>query len=67
MFRSFEDVTPIFGRHLVIMLLIVHLLPGFQRHSEIDYYLDEPLILRLLGLASFPIFPPSLELCLRWK
>jgi hypothetical protein len=30
-------VSPIFGRHLMVMLLIVHLLLGFGRLREFDY------------------------------
>ena len=43
-------VSPIFGRHLVVLLLIVHLLLGFRRLRELDYYRDDPLVLRLMGL-----------------
>jgi hypothetical protein len=44
----------IFGRHLVVLLLIVHLLLGFRRLREVDYYRDDPLVLRLLGLRKLP-------------
>jgi hypothetical protein len=47
-------VSPIFGRHLVVMLLIVHLLIGFRRLREVDYYRDDPMVLRLLGLNKLP-------------
>ena len=47
-------VSPIFGRHLVIMLLIVHLVMGFRRLREIDYYRDDPIVLRLMGLRKLP-------------
>ena len=47
-------VSPIFGRHLVVMLLIVHLLLGFRRLREVDYYRDDPIVLRLLGLRKLP-------------
>jgi hypothetical protein len=47
-------VSPIFGRHLVVMLLIVHILLGYRRLREIDYYRDDPLVLRLLGLRKLP-------------
>jgi len=47
-------ISPIFGRHLVVLLLIVHLLIGFRRLREIDYYRDDPLVLRLLGLRKIP-------------
>jgi len=47
-------VSPIFGRHLVVLLLIVHLLLGFRRLREVDYYRDDPLVLRLMGLRKLP-------------
>jgi hypothetical protein len=47
-------VFPIFGHHLVVMLLIVHLLLGFRRLREVDYYRDDPLVLRLMGLRKIP-------------
>jgi len=47
-------VSPIFGRHLVVMLLIVHLLMGFRRLREVDYYRDDPIVLRLMGLHKLP-------------
>ncbi len=47
-------ISPVFGRHLVVMLLIVHLLIGFRRLREIDYYRDDPMVLRLMGLNRLP-------------
>ena len=47
-------LSPIFGRHLIVMLLIVHLLLGFRRLREMDYYRDDPMVLRLLGLRNLP-------------
>ena len=47
-------VSPIFGHHLVALLLIVHLLLGFRRLREADYYRDDPLVLRLMGLRKIP-------------
>jgi hypothetical protein len=44
--------SPIFGRHLIVMLLIIHLLIGFRRLREVDYYRDDPIVLRLNGLAK---------------
>lgn len=47
-------VSPIFGYHLVVMLLIVHLLLGFRRLREVDYYRDDPLVHRIMGLRKIP-------------
>jgi len=46
--------SPIFGRHLIVLLLIVHLLLGFRRLREVNYYRDDPLVLRLMGLRKLP-------------
>lgn len=51
---SHLKISPIFGRHLVVLLLIVHLLIGFRRLREVDYYRDDPLVLRLMGLRKLP-------------
>ncbi len=51
---SHLKVSPIFGPHLVVMLLIIHLLIGFRRLREVDYYRDDPLVLRLMGLRKIP-------------
>jgi hypothetical protein len=51
---SHLKISPIFGRHLVVLLLIVHLLLGVRRLREVDYYRDDPLVLRLLGLRKLP-------------
>jgi hypothetical protein len=47
-------VWPIFGRHLVVLLVIIHLVLGFRRLREVSYYRDDPLVLRLLGLRKLP-------------
>jgi hypothetical protein len=47
-------VSPIFGIHLVVLLLIVHLLLRFRRFKEVDYYRDDPLVLRVTGLKRIP-------------
>ena len=39
---------------MVVLLLIVHLIIGFRRLREVDYYRDDPLVLRLLGLRKLP-------------
>ena len=51
---SHLKVSPIFGHHLVVMLLIVHLLLGFRRLREADYYRDDPLVFRIMGLRKIP-------------
>ena len=51
---SHLTVSPIFGHHLIVLVLIVHLLMGFRRLRDIDYYRDDPLVKRLLGLNRIP-------------
>jgi hypothetical protein len=51
---SHIKVSPIFGHHIIVLLLIVHLVLGFRRLREIDYYRDDPIVLRLLGLKKLP-------------
>jgi len=51
---SHLKTSPIFGRHLIVLLIIVHMLIGFRRLREIDYYRDDPIVLRLMGLRKLP-------------
>ena len=51
---SHLDVSPIFGHHLVVLLIITHLILGFKRLREIKYYKDDPMVLRLMGLKKLP-------------
>ena len=54
--QCFQPVTgsAIFGPHRIVLVLIVHLLLGFRRLRDVDYYRDDPLVLRLLGLRRLP-------------
>jgi Transposase DDE domain group 1 len=47
-------VAEIFGLHVVMLLLVVHLLLGFRRLRDLDYYKDDPIVQRLLGLKRLP-------------
>lgn len=47
-------VSPIFGHASIVMLLIVHLLIGYRRLSDLRYYQDDPMVQRLLGLKRLP-------------
>ena len=47
-------VAPIFGHHLVVLLLVVHLFLGYREFREARYYQDDPLLRRLLGLTRLP-------------
>ena len=54
--QCFQPVkgSAIFGPHRIVLLLIVHLLLGFRRLRDVDYYRDDPLVRRLLGLHRLP-------------
>ena len=54
--KCFAHLTEstIYGRHLIVMLLVIHLLIGFRRLREVDYYREDPLVLRLMGLRKLP-------------
>ena len=47
--QELRDRSPSHG-----LLLIVHLLLGFRRLRDMDYYRDDPVVLRLLGLRRLP-------------
>jgi len=47
-------VSPIFGHHLIVLCLIVHLLIGYRKLRDMDYYRDDPMLKRLLGLNRLP-------------
>jgi hypothetical protein len=47
-------VSSIFGNGLIMLLLIMHLLLGFRRLRDIEYYNDDPMVKRVLGLKIIP-------------
>lgn len=51
---SHLKVSPIYGHHVITLLLIVHLILGFRRLRDRDYYSDDPLVQRILGLRRIP-------------
>jgi len=46
--------SPIFGYHVIVMVLMVHLIMGYRRLRDMDYYRDDPMVKRLLGLNRLP-------------
>ena len=46
--------SPIYSHHVLLMLLIVHLIIGHRRLRDIDYYRDDEMVKRLLGLKRLP-------------
>ncbi len=47
-------LSPIFGHHMIVLVLIVHLLLGYRRLRDMGYYRDDLMVLRLLGLKILP-------------
>jgi hypothetical protein len=51
---SHQGVTPIFGHAKIILLLVVHFLIGFRQLRDVQYYSDDPIVQRVLGLNHLP-------------
>ena len=47
-------VNPIYAHHVVMMLLVVHLIIGHRRLRDVDYYRDDAMVKRVLGLKRLP-------------
>jgi len=47
-------VSEIFAHHIIMLLLVFHLIIGFRKLRDLDYYRDDPLVKRLLGLRRLP-------------
>jgi hypothetical protein len=43
-----------YGMHVVFLFLVVHILAGFRRLRERDYYRDDPILRRVLGVRRMP-------------
>lgn len=46
--------SSIYGKNIMALLLIVHFIIGFRRLRDLDYYKDDPMIQRVLGLKKLP-------------
>lgn len=49
-----RNAGAIFGHHVLFTWLVLHLLLGFRRLRDRDYYEEDPLIQRVLGLRRLP-------------
>jgi hypothetical protein len=47
-------VQSIFGHHVVMLVLFVHLLLGYRELRDSRFYRDDPLVKRVLGLHRLP-------------
>lgn len=54
--RCFAHLRPgrIFGYQIILTFLVVHLLLGFRRLRDRDYYHEDPLVRRVLGVRQLP-------------
>ena len=46
--------NPTYGRHVIMMLLVVHLIIGHRQLRDMDSYRDDEMIRRILGLKRLP-------------
>ena len=56
LWRCFRHLkaNPIYGHHVMVMLLVVHLIIGHRRLRDLDYYRDDEMVKRVLGLKRLP-------------
>lgn len=54
--RCFDHLAPggAYDHHRIVLLLIVHLLLGYRRLRGMDFYRDDPMVLRCLGWRRMP-------------
>ena len=43
-----------FGLHNIAFLLVIHMIIGWRRLADVQYYKDDPMVLRALGLKRLP-------------
>ena len=65
-FRHLKD-NPIYGHHLIMMLLIVDLIIGHRRLRDVDYYRDDEMVKRILGLKQLPDVSTIRSRAPRWR
>ena len=46
--------NPIYGHHVIMMLLVVHLIIGHRQLRDMDSYRDDGMVKRILGLKRLP-------------
>ena len=56
LWRCFRHVkaNPIYVHHVMVMQLVVHIIVGQRRLRDFDYYRDDELVKRVLGLKRLP-------------
>ena len=51
---SHLKVSEIFGHPIILLLLVLHLIMGYRKLRDLDYYQDDPMVKRVLGLHRLP-------------
>ena len=62
LWRCFRHLkaNPIYAHHMIMMLLVVHLIIGHRRLRDMDFYRDDEMVKRTLGLRCLSsALPPS--------
>jgi hypothetical protein len=56
LWRCFRHLagSAVYGHHVIVMLLVVHLLLGYRELRDARYYRDDEMVKRLLGLKCLP-------------
>ena len=56
LWRCFRHLkgNPIYGYHTIMMMLVVHLIIGHRRLRDVEYYRDDEMVKRVLGLKRLP-------------
>lgn len=44
----------VYGLHVVFLQLVLHIIAGFRRLRDRDYYCDDPMFCRVLGVRKLP-------------
>lgn len=47
-------VSPIFPTSTIVLILIISVILGYRRLRDVQYFKDDPLVLRILGIRSMP-------------
>jgi hypothetical protein len=56
LWRCFRHLagSSVYGHHVIVLLLVVHLLLGYRELRDSRYYRDDEMVKRLLGLKRIP-------------
>ena len=49
-----KKIAPIYGLHRIVLIMMLNAILGYRKLRDTDYYRDDPMVLRVLGLKQFP-------------